>query len=146
MGNGIIYKCKKCNEEYDFYYGVGTLYFASRDKLEKEVKDGKYGEELKQRFEEKPSFHISAEQELYVCPNCHVPKNDFNLSVVEGDGFSDVNNIFFQYVHKCPKCKIEMISYKLSGIDTKSTKYPKDLRCSKCNGKLKKKDGYFLWD
>ena len=145
MGRGIHYECEKCNEKYDFYYGIGMLYFFSQKELETKVKSGEYGEKLKQKFQENPFSHISAERDLYFCPNCHVPMNDFNLSVVKGNGLFSDGNIIFRYVHECPKCKIEMISYTESDIENETEKCPEDLRCPKCDGKLKENDWYF-WD
>lgn len=141
MGKGWEYKCEKCNEEYFFYLGVGMLYNITQEELEKKVRAGNYGKKRKKKLEENPLYHISAVRKLYVCPICHKPKVDYDLSVVEGDDFFSNDKQVMRYAHRCSKCKVELKSYTTNTFsDCKE-----DLHCPKCNGLLKDV-GPFLWD
>ena len=51
MGSGFEYKCSKCNNEYGITLGIGMMYPVVYKELVDEVKNGAFGEEWKQLFD-----------------------------------------------------------------------------------------------
>ena len=133
MGSGFEYKCSKCKKEYGITLGIGMLYPVVYKELVDEIKNGSFGEEWKQLFEETENIAVDAENRVYICPGCgswieerglslYVPDNEYALKDVKkglpifyGDdsipammGQKPKYRLIKEYEHKCTKCGSNM--------------------------------------
>jgi len=68
MGNGLRIKCG-CGE-VDEFLGVGSAYPTLYKEKVKDIRAGKYGEEMKRLFMETELATVDAGSELYLCTEC----------------------------------------------------------------------------
>ena len=133
MGSGFEYKCSKCNKEYGITLGIGMMYPVVYKELVDDVKNGAFGEEWKQLFDETENVAVDAENRVYICHDCgswieekglslYVADNEYALKDVKkglpifyGDdsipammGQKPKYRLLKEYEHKCKKCCAKM--------------------------------------
>ncbi len=164
MGQGYIFKCRKCHHEYGVNLGFGFGYpNVYTEKLEA-IASGEYGDELKDLFEKTLYAAIDAEEVLYVCNGCgswkvgtdltlYAPddpealaKKEYGEQTVEEWGYvpyvtkadlrEDYHAVKRRY-HTCGNCGKRM--HKADEKEQQS------LRCPKC-GTINEAKREFLWD
>lgn len=70
MGFGYEYKCEKCGREYSVVLGGGMLYPEDYKLFTDEIRQGKYGDKLKDLFLSTKYAAVNADRFLYYCENC----------------------------------------------------------------------------
>ena len=133
MGSGFELKCSKCKKEYGIYLGFGMLYPNLYEETVKDIKDGKFGKEWKQFYEDTENVAVDVENHVFICPNCgfwkqekgmslYVPDNEYALKDVKkglpifyGDesipamfGQKPEYRLVREFEHKCDKCGAKM--------------------------------------
>lgn len=150
MGAGVAVKCKKCKFKATYHLGVGMMFPRVYERVVSEVKDGRYGEEWKQFFDDNTGAAIMCEQRLYQCPSCNNLIQNYDLSLYNHKNgeppehnywahwcdFDHEYELVKNYIHNCPKCGNEMHEWKYS---------EKDIACPKCGEALKVDTG-IMWD
>ena len=152
MGSGIGYKCSKCGKRYSVCTGIGMMYPAVYEKLMKDIKEGKYGEEWKILSESEPNVAVDAERYLYICSKCPHWDVDYGLSLYAPNApmtkdtdyvmpvdLKENYHLIKRRAHKCEKCGSDM--HKARKGDKN------DLPCPECGGVLVK--GHvelIMWD
>ena len=68
MGNGNIYVCSSCHRKYTILEGYGKTYSELYESKYKDVLDGKYGEDWKEKLESSENYALDCQYALYVCP------------------------------------------------------------------------------
>lgn len=79
MGRGDNYKCKCCGNHFSVLYGVGMLYSHVCEEFLKDVKKGKYGEELKDLAISRKDLAVGGQMDVFICESCNTWKNDYAL-------------------------------------------------------------------
>ena len=149
MGRGYGYHCTKCNYEYDVCVGLGMLFSYKYNNIVNEIKDGIYGNELKDIFSNRNDIVINIRKYLYTCScgnwsvepslSLYAPKNSdkpIETFVTEYELKSDYYCIK-NYTHICKKCGSDMHK-------TDST-YETMLSCPKC-GNINQPSSIINWD
>ena len=130
MGEGIGFKCSRCQKEYGAFWGIGFMFPIEYEKEMRAAKAGKYGAEWKNLTKGEKYVAIDASSHVYVCGKCgywnvepnrslYVPKNPEALrikykmecgkklesrkSVMPCDLAEDYR-ILKRRMHKCGKC------------------------------------------
>lgn len=67
MGSGYRYHCNNCGKDFEAWLGVGMLFPQTCEETLEAVKQGKFGQELKEAAESEPYVGVCAEQRIYVC-------------------------------------------------------------------------------
>ena len=152
MGFGKAFKCKACGERFNAMTGIGMLFPTVYKDTVKDIRSGKYGEDWKTFFEEHPDGVVNCENELLICEECGVPKNEMNLSLylpkegVEdlpklpfGDDLHEKFTLYKKYPHTCDKCGGACNIVAASKI--------KRAACPKCGGVMEEDhESVILWD
>ena len=103
MGKILYLKCNK-NKEHDknFFIGTGNLLGLEYNKLIKQIKKGKYGEELKNfiRKYPYPKGIINCNLEIAQCPKCRKMENVTNLSMYILKENYNLNEIIAKFLKK----------------------------------------------
>ena len=87
MGTGYEATCSKCTYHAEFFLGSGMLFPNTYKSVQKDIRNGKYGEEWKAFLADNPGAVFNAERELYRCRKCNQLLVDYNLSLyVSEDG------------------------------------------------------------
>ena len=136
MGRGYCFDCTKCHYEYDVCAGMGMLFSYKYKQIANEIKNGVYGNDLKDIFFSRDDIVINIRKYLYTCQcsnwsvepslSLYAPKNSdkpIETYVTEYDLKTDYYCIK-HYPHICKKCGSEMHK-------TDST-YKTTLPCPKC--------------
>ena len=134
MGDGLLIRCKDCEYEKEFIFGVGFLFSSFESVLEllphrkyifaKEIiKNNKY---IKTEYDG---------YEVYQCETCASVQNIFFLQI------SDENDqVLISSINKCSRCK----KYRKK-LNKKNNKL-KNYICPKCKSKNLYYDESMLWD
>lgn len=135
MGRGLCYKCSKCGKEYRAFIGVGFMYPTVYSEVFHDMKNGKYGQEMKEAVE-LPAASVDAVKYLYICKKCNNWTVDYGLSVYDD---SKSHQLIKRYVHKCDKCGGVM--HRASNAEKNS------LKCPECGGAPEKGETTIVcWD
>lgn len=133
MGSGYQFMSSKCNEIYGIYLGIGMLYPNVYEETVKDIKNGTFGKEWKQFYEDTENVAVDVENRIYICPDCgswkqekglslYAPNNEYALKDVKKGfpifygndsipamfGHKPEYRLVKEYEHKCDKCGIKM--------------------------------------
>ncbi len=152
MGNGYIYKCSCCGYEHEVFLGCGMLFPQVFKKVNKDVKEGKYGQEWKELASSKELAAADAYKYLFVCDNCKNWKEDYGLSLYAPNnpeaikkkkyGIKTVEewgevpyvttwedyHLLKEFAHKCDKCSCNMRQASESEVFSQP--------CPRCGGSV----------
>ena len=150
MGTGYEATCSKCTYHSEFFLGSGMLFPNTYKSVQKDISNGKYGEEWKAFLADNPGAVFNAERELYRCRKCNQLLEDYNLSLyISEDGQPPEHGYWAvwgyhgkdykyvkRYTHRCPKCSSRMVKQ-----DPRHSAIP----CPECGANLILEGG-ILWD
>lgn len=163
MGNGLKLECK-CGFELTASLGIGFLYPMVCEKTLQSIKDGAYGEELKDLANNTPNVAVHHEASLFLCDHCGdiVVEEEIDLctpikkrkgnqkfcSVIDYPedityvmrcDIGDTYKVIHSVEHKCSKCGNPLRVIK------QTPKVLNSLKCPKCKELLSIGQAY-LWD
>ena len=134
MGDGLFIRCKDCEHENEFMFGVGFL-FSSFESVLELLPHRKYNfakNILKNNKNIKTQYDG---YEVYQCEKCASVQNTFFLEI------SDENDqVLISSINKCSRCKKNR--KKLN----KKNNELKNYKCSKCKSKNLYESESMLWD
>ena len=142
MGNGVIYKCKKCKYENYIRYGVGMREYPSyysennfRNLIQQSLKDtiGNIDELLDFIGLENANLDKGYGADVYVCDKCKYVQNRFNFSLSSG------TKKFFP-VYKCPYCN------SILRVRGERNYLVNKIKCCKCGGEDFEEGIYYDFD
>lgn len=81
MGRVYLVKCDHCGYQQQFNLGVGMAFPYTYDKIVKTIKNGEYGDEFKEFFDNHKGAVVDVQTELYRCSECNRLDQDYNLSL-----------------------------------------------------------------
>lgn len=150
MGTGYEATCSKCTYHAEFFLGSGMLFPNTYKSVQKDIRNGKYGEEWKAFLADNPGAVFNAERELYRCRKCNQLLVDYNLSLyVSEDGQPPEHGYWAvwgyhgkdykfvkRYTHRCPRCSSRMVKQDPLGSA---------IPCPECGANLIV-EGSILWD
>ena len=163
MGEGHEIKCKNCGNEYAVTTGIGIAFPIVYEETVERIRDGEYGEELKDLFLSKPYLAVNCENDLFVC-DCGHWVTEENLDIYEPieeelkrkresagaihgyvmwEDLKEDYKLIRHHVHVCPECGKEMKRIKRPDYYVRTY----GLKCPECG--TKNKAGYetrILWD
>ena len=163
MGIGYCFKCKKCQNEYKVFLGVGMMYSTVYNDFVKEIIRGDYGSKRQELMKSHPFAAVNARSEFYLCGNCGYWEVGKDASLYLPKGAEDVvlsdNNpelgengilpfissyelrknyrILMRYRKRCIKCGKYMHRIPWSEID--------EVPCTRC-GEKNSVDSIINWD
>lgn len=153
MGSGFTFKCGKCDYKFEAMLGIGMLFPIEYRNTIKEIKEGVYGEEYKQFFEDHPNAAVNCEMESAVCTKCNKLQSVRNMTLyLPQDEDDDPEEYLMaeelednyikckEYEHKCPDCSSPMKIIDLLEEASLGT-----LKCPECGGELML-SGDLNWD
>ena len=122
MGQGKRFKCSSCGCEYGVFTGTGFMFPEVYKRIETAIRDGKYGEELKEAYGSLNDPAIDCDRHFYECQHCGHWTVEEGLDLYESKDENKVTKAEFvpNYVldtdyelvrrnpHICPKCGNEM--------------------------------------
>ena len=126
MGTGKVFKFRKCGTEYNIMTGVGFAFPSIYRETIEDIKTGKYGEELRDLFENDPGLAVDCETDLYVC-ECGNWTTEINLDVYEPLN-EDVKERYARYMY---------VTRDELKKDFKLVRHH-ELICDKCGKKMKR--------
>ena len=141
-----VLKCNKCDSEFEVYIGISSLFPMVYQQTIDEIKEGKYGEKIKDIFESVPNAAVDAGSYLYKCDRCGYWEETPGLSIYAPNDPEDREDtyvadpahdhkyhIYKRHVHVCPKCRKRM--RRISELEELN-----QLKCPNCGGTCKVKD------
>ena len=152
MGQGYVYNCSKCGNEFHVFFGSGFGFCEALSKETKKIRKGIYGERWKQLLESEKEVVPNLDFVVFYCEECGKWKNARDLSLykpVSRENESNSDKIPFllpenksyalleEYTYNCEKCGGKMKKLTYETIDK--------LECPEC-GELCDKCGYVDWD
>ena len=156
MGNGRVFRCEKCNNGSILMVGVGAGFPDEYKEIIKDIKNGVYGENYKEKLLSRKDIAVDLETNLYVCDKCgdwnvnycfdfYIPKDKEDIDKISKEDFyiypNELKERFErieQIVHYCDECKNEM--RKIVDINEDIS-----LKCNICNSNMKE-EGFMNWD
>lgn len=156
MGQGYMLECEN-GHRLDYHLGIGMLYPVVYEETINDINAGKYGEDLKDYFQQHPGAAINASRSLYVCTKCHHPHEALNLDLYcrKGDAKSEECWCYWcddkgydfirSYDHRCPDCGTSMI---LLEDDTEKIEENDSIQtlCPECNAPMQFGFSGLMWD
>ncbi len=169
MGRGFNYHCDNCGKDYRVRLGVGMAHPSTCEETLARVKEGKYGQDLKEAAESETYVGVDAALKLYVCDACghwdvyadasvygladkeRGPSAMFGTRTIEEWGFIPYttgweDEIGFRVIKEfrppCEKCGREMQAIE---ADEDSDETPV-LKCPNCGSELSTGVMNVLWD
>lgn len=165
MGIGITLECKKCGFRLTALLGIGLSYPTICDKILKEMKEGVYGEKIKEAANTISHAAVHQEASLFVCDYCgNLTVDDVidlcepvdnakkcrgrfraridypdDISYVMSPCIGDTYRVVHSVEHKCAKCnnQLRVVQETKGSLDT--------LKCPRCREKLNAKESCY-WD
>ena len=158
MGQGYIFRCRKCQNEYMVFPGTGMFYRDMYEDVIRKIVSGEYGEKLKTLYESTPHAAINAANVVYICASCgkweeskdvtlYAPKNLERSFMLEKIGIhvslpsewdlKSYYHVIKRYYKKCPCCGKHM--HKASEEEERN------LPCPEC-GTVNEADSIMMWD
>ena len=92
MGNGRVFRCEKCNNGSILMVGVGAGFPDEYKEVIKDIKNGVYGENYKEKLLSRKDIAVDLETNLYVCDKC----GDWNVNYCF-DFYIPKSNICIEY-------------------------------------------------
>ena len=118
MGHFDMFHCDHCGYEDSIQYGIGMLFPQEYEKVMSAIKDGQYGDDMRDAAAETPGIAVDAGMHLYVCPACGTWMNDYGLTLYEPNQPDQQERPYVmlyelrsdyhvrkRYLHKCPTCR-----------------------------------------
>lgn len=169
MGSGYVFRCDNCGKDEEVFLGAGMMFPTACSETLAEVREGKYGQKLKEAAEREPFVGVAAEQRIYICEKCghwevqtdasvygladkeKGPDTSFGEKTIAEWGeipyvakWADkgVFRLIEEYVPDCPECGSSMRAQDVDedgGIDLQ-------LRCNDCGHPLSPGELRICWD
>lgn len=148
MGQGYLYKCSRCGEEYSVNKGIGMMFPSEYKSIVSNIRKGRFGKEMQDDFNKVPHMAVDIERNYYECDDCgywdvlncldlYEPKDtsEEKDSYVMSDELKANYILFRKYEHRCPEC---------NGHMTERNRRRK-IRCPRC-GHKNMPAGMCMWD
>ena len=158
MGKLYKLKCTGCENEDEYFVGVGFNYPDVYQSIMDEAKAGRIGKRLKKFLEENPEGVIDPTLVLAYCPKCHeiytanrlscylpLPgykrefprktrwssfKPYFHIDYVSPGDFTEHYSLVAPYGHRCSNCRSKMLLIDENDLDSFQ------FRCSCCQSRM----------
>ena len=134
MGDGLFIRCKDCDHENEFMFGMGFLFSSFENVLEL-LPHRKYNfakEILKNNKNTKSQYDG---YEVYQCEKCASVQNTFLIKITD-----EKNHVLMSSITKCSRCKNSR-----KKIKRKNNKL-KNYKCPKCKSKNLYYAESMMWD
>ncbi len=134
MGDGLLIRCKDCEHENEFMFGMGFL-FSSFESVLELLPHRKYhfAKEILKNYKNIKTQYDG--YDVYQCEKCASVQNTFLIEITD-----EKNHVLMSSITKCSKCKKSR--KKLNKKNNKLQNY----KCPKCKSKNIYYSEYMMWD
>lgn len=105
MGFVYLLECQNCDYKYEAYLGAGRFYF-DNNRLIKHIKQGRYGNELREVLAMIDNPYASMQNKLYVCKTCGKIEMLHCIKLYEKRG--DYEKLIYTSENICENCSDKM--------------------------------------
>ena len=166
MGKVIKLECKECGFSSNAFLGIGFLYPNVCEEILQNMKNGAFGETIKEAANTVPGAAVHQGKALFVCDNCGSWRTDDiidlcspiektqrrkgrfcvanecldSVSYVMDSDIGDTYQIIHSVEQKCTCCQQNMRAVKESKM------FKLKLKCPNCNEKLAINEACLDWD
>lgn len=164
MGKGLEFKCKKCGFSIGANFGIGFFYPRVCEEILENIRQGIFGDEMKNAANTIPNVAVHQKNALFVCDCCGAlvvndvvdlcaPTRQYKKRTVRfssafdfpdaryvmNSDIGDTYRIIYSVKHKCDRCGNQMRVLKDEEM------LDENLTCPECKEKLTI-SGVFCWD